>query len=48
MMQMAVVLTYGGGQPVVKVDALPRQFGKRAALLVEVRDRHYAAKLPRR
>ena len=38
MMQMAVVLTYGGGQPVVKVGRIAGQFGKPRSSPVEVRD----------
>ena len=38
MMQMAVVLTYGAGQPVVKVGRIAGQFGKPRSSPVEVRD----------
>ncbi|WP_189494988.1 class II 3-deoxy-7-phosphoheptulonate synthase [Algimonas arctica] len=38
MMQMAVVLTYGGGQPVVKVGRIAGQFGKPRSSPIEVRD----------
>jgi len=38
MMQMAVVLTYGAGQPVVKVGRIAGQFGKPRSSPIEVRD----------
>ena len=38
MMQMAVVLTYGAGQPVVKVGRIAGQFGKPRSSPVELRD----------
>ena len=38
MMQMAVVLTYGAGQPVVKVGRIAGQFGKPRSSPVEIRD----------
>ena len=38
MMQMAVVLTYGAGKPVVKVGRIAGQFGKPRSSPVEVRD----------
>ena len=38
MMQMAVVLTYGAGQPVVKVGRIAGQFGKPRSSPVEVRE----------
>jgi len=38
MMQMAVVLTYGVGKPVVKVGRIAGQFGKPRSSPVEVRD----------
>lgn len=38
MMQMAVVLTYGAGQPVVKVGRIAGQFGKPRSSPVEERD----------
>ncbi len=38
MMQMAVVLTYGAGQPVVKVGRIAGQFGKPRSSAVEERD----------
>ena len=38
MMQMALVLTYGAGQPVVKVGRIAGQFGKPRSSPVEVRD----------
>ncbi|MEE9347800.1 MAG: 3-deoxy-7-phosphoheptulonate synthase class II [Robiginitomaculum sp.] len=38
MMQMAVVLTYGGGKPVVKVGRIAGQFGKPRSSPVEERD----------
>ncbi len=38
MMQMAVVLTYGAGKPVVKVGRIAGQFGKPRSSAVEVRD----------
>ena len=38
MMQMAVVLTYGAGRPVVKVGRIAGQFGKPRSSPVEVRD----------
>lgn len=38
MMQMAVVLTYGAGQPIVKVGRIAGQFGKPRSSPVEVRD----------
>ena len=38
MMQMAVVLNYGAGQPVVKVGRIAGQFGKPRSSPVEVRD----------
>ena len=38
LMQMAVVMTYGGGKPVVKVGRIAGQFGKPRSSPVEVRD----------
>lgn len=38
LMQMAVVLTYGAGKPVVKVGRIAGQFGKPRSSPVEVRD----------
>lgn len=38
MMQMAVVLTYGGGKPVVKVGRIAGQFAKPRSSPIEVRD----------
>lgn len=38
MMQMAVVLTYGAGQPIVKVGRIAGQFGKPRSSPVEERD----------
>ena len=38
LMQMAVVLTYGGGKPVVKVGRIAGQFGKPRSSPVEERD----------
>lgn len=38
MMQMAVVLTYGAGQPIVKVGRIAGQFGKPRSAPIEVRD----------
>ncbi|NNE59214.1 MAG: 3-deoxy-7-phosphoheptulonate synthase class II [Hellea sp.] len=38
MMQMAVVLTYGAGQPVVKVGRIAGQFGKPRSSPIETRD----------
>ncbi|WP_017931022.1 class II 3-deoxy-7-phosphoheptulonate synthase [Robiginitomaculum antarcticum] len=38
LMQMAVVLTYGAGKPVVKVGRIAGQFGKPRSSAVEVRD----------
>lgn len=38
MMQMAVVLTYGGGQPVVKLGRIAGQFGKPRSSPIEERD----------
>jgi len=38
MMQMAVVLTYGAGQPVVKVGRIAGQFGKPRSSPIEERD----------
>ena len=38
MMQMAVVLTYGAGQPVVKVGRIAGQFGKPRSSSTETRD----------
>ena len=38
LMQMALVLTYGGGQPVVKVGRIAGQFGKPRSSPIEVRD----------
>ena len=38
MMQMAVVLTYGGGKPVVKVGRIAGQFGKPRSSPTETRD----------
>lgn len=38
LMQMALVLTYGGGKPVVKVGRIAGQFGKPRSSPIEVRD----------
>jgi len=38
MMQMAVVLTYGGGKPVIKVGRIAGQFAKPRSSAVETRD----------
>ena len=38
MMQMAVVLTYGGGKPVVKVGRIAGQFAKPRSSPIETRD----------
>jgi len=38
MMQMAIVLTYGAGQPVVKVGRIAGQFGKPRSSPIEERD----------
>jgi len=38
MMQMAVVLTYGAGQPIVKVGRIAGQFGKPRSSPIETRD----------
>ena len=38
MMQMAVVLTYGAGQPIVKVGRIAGQFGKPRSSPIEMRD----------
>ena len=38
MMQMAVVLTYGAGKPIVKVGRIAGQFGKPRTSPIEVRD----------
>ena len=38
MMQMAVVLTYGAGQPIVKVGRIAGQFGKPRSSATETRD----------
>ena len=38
MMQMAVVLTYGGGKPVIKVGRIAGQFAKPRSSPIETRD----------